>query len=165
MKITAKTFFRTGAQDLCRIHTDTPENEVKRTYLRNLHAFMARLTREGISDCSYQALIALSQALETAEAYNTTRTMEILSVYDWLRLTGRKLMKAEVGDTRVRGELWDKQKPGFSQERWMFWRKRLGDIEKDAGYESQAREVAGKAKDLLEQLMDRQINEQEAQHF
>jgi hypothetical protein len=145
---------KTGAQDLCRLHIDTPENRVKRTYLRNLNAFMARLTRDGISDCSYQALIAFTQALETAEPYATTRTMDVLVVYDWLRLAAKKLMEAEIKSARVRGDLWDKEKSGFSQERWVFWMRRLGDIEGDGDYEDQAREVAGKAKRILEQFLE-----------
>ena len=146
--------WKTGAQDLYHLHIDTPENAVKRAHLRNLHAFMARLTRDGISICFYQALHAFSQALETAEPYITTRTMDVLIVYDWLRLAGSKLMEAELKGSPGCGELWDKQKPGFSQERWEFWRRRLEDIEKDAGYEDQARETAGKAKDVLVQLME-----------
>lgn len=127
--MTDKMFFcELGAQDLCGLHIDTPENAVKRGYMRNLHAFMARLTRDGISDCSYQALIAFSQALETAEPYIATRTMDILIVYDWLRLAGSKLIEADAKGARVAGELWDKQKPGFSQERWNFWGQRLDDI-------------------------------------
>jgi len=114
---------------------------------------MARLTRDGISICFSQALHAFSQALETAETYITTRTMDVLIVYDWLRLAGIKLMEAELKGSPGCGELWDKQKPGFSQERWEFWRGRLEDIEKDAGYNTQAREVAGKAESLLKQLM------------
>jgi hypothetical protein len=115
---------------------------------------MARLTRDGVSDCSYQALITITQALEMAETYTTTRTMDVLMVYDWLRLAGEKLMGAEVKSARVRGELWDKEKQGFSQERWESWRKRLGDIEEDERYEVETREVAGKAKSLLEQLIE-----------
>lgn len=148
------SLLKTGAQDLCRLHIDTPENKVRRTYLRNLNAFMARLTRDGISDCSYQALIAFAQALEKAETYATTRTMDVLIVYDWLRLAAEKLMEAEIKDAGVRGELWDDEKRGFSQERWMFWSKRLEGIENDAGYEDQAREVAGKAKQILEQFLE-----------
>ena len=115
---------------------------------------MARLTRDGISDCSYQALIAFTQALETAETYATTRTMDVLIVYDWLRLAARRLMEAEIKGARVRGELWDYEKRGFSRERWMFWMRRLGDIEGDGEYEDQTREVAGKARKILEQLME-----------
>jgi hypothetical protein len=143
-----------GAQDLCRLHIDTPENKVKRTYLRNLNAFMARLTRDEVSDCSYQALIAFTQALETAEPYTTTRTMDMLIVYDWLRLAAKKLIETEIKDARVRGELWDHEKRGFSQERWMFWSRRLEGIEKDAEYEVQAREVAEKARKILEQFLE-----------
>jgi hypothetical protein len=115
---------------------------------------MARLTRDGVSDCSYQALIAFTQALEKAESYATTRTMDMLIVYDWLRLAAEKLMEAEIKDARVRGELWDDEKRGFSQERWKFWRKRLEGIEEDAEYEVQAREVAGRAKKILEQFLE-----------
>jgi len=151
---TDKIFFLiTGAQDLYHLHISTPENAVKRTHLRNLHAFMARLTRDGISICFYQALHAFSQALETAEPYLTTRTMDMLIVYDWLRLAGNKLMEAELKGSPGCGELWDKRKPGFSQERWEFWKKRVEDIETDTGYEVQAREVAGNAESLLKQLM------------
>jgi hypothetical protein len=114
---------------------------------------MARLTHDGISDCSYQALIAFSQALEKAETYATTRTMDMSIVYDWSRLAAEKLMKAEIKDAGVRGELWDDEKRGFSQERWMFWSKRLEGIEKDAEYEDQAREVAGRARKVLEQSL------------
>jgi hypothetical protein len=143
-----------GAQELSNLHMDTPENEVKRIYLRNLNAFMARLARDGISNCSYQALIAFTQALETPEPYTCTRTMDLLIVYDWLRLVGTKLMEAEIKAARVRGKLWDKEKQGFSQERWKFWWSRLENIEGDEGYEVQTREIAGKAKNMLEQLME-----------
>lgn len=68
-------------------------------------------------------------------------------------------MKADSKGARVVGELWDNRKPGFSQERWKFWRKRLEDIENDAGYEDQAREVAGRAKEILEQLVEGKIME------
>lgn len=51
----------TEAQDFCRLDEDTPENKNKRRYLRNLHAFMARLTCDGVSDCSYQALQAINR--------------------------------------------------------------------------------------------------------
>lgn len=153
--ITNRTLFLTiGAQGLCRLHVDTSENHVKRTYLRSLNAFMARLTREGLSDCSYQALQAFTQALETPEPYVTTRTMDMLIVYDWLRLAAGQLIEAEIKDAQVSGQLWDNKKTGFSEERWKFWSRRLEDIEKDAGYEAQAREAAGKAKDILKHLMD-----------
>jgi hypothetical protein len=144
----------TGAQELYDLHIDTPENQVKRGYLRNLNAFMARLTRDGVSGCSYQALIAFTQALETLEPYTITRTTDVLIVYDWLRLAGRKLMAAEIKGARVRGELWDKEKPGFSQQRWNFWRRRLLDIEGDEGYDVQTREVARTARNILDQLME-----------
>jgi hypothetical protein len=143
-----------GAQELYNLQIDTPENQVKRDYLRNLNAFMARLTRDGVSGCSYQALIAFSQALETPEPYTITRTTDVLIVYDWLRLAGRKLMAAEIKGARVRGELWDKEKPGFSQQRWNFWRRRLLDIEGDEGYDVQTREVARTARNILDQLME-----------
>lgn len=120
-----------GAQDLCRLHEDTPENKIKRTYLRNLHAFMARLTRNGVSDCSYQALQAITQALERADPPITTRTMDMLILYDWARLAVNRLMEGELKNTLIGGELWDVEKPGFSKERWKSWVKRLGDIEKD----------------------------------
>ncbi|KAG9523170.1 hypothetical protein KCV07_g2770, partial [Aureobasidium melanogenum] len=143
------------AQDLCCLHTDTPENKVKRRYLRNLHAFMARLTRDGVSDCSYQALQAIIRALERADPPVTTRTMDLLIVYDWVRLAAKQLMEAELDNTRIGGELWDvEEKPGFSKERWEFWLERLGDIEEDGGYEIEAREIAGKARRILEQLME-----------
>jgi hypothetical protein len=152
-------FVTTGAQDLCRLHIDTPENQVKRLHLRNLNAFMARLTRDGVSDCSYQALVTITQALEIAETYTTARTMDVLMVHDWLRLAGKKLMGAKIKDFKVRGELWNQGKqPGYSQERWEFWRKRLADIEKNGGYGVQTREVAGKAVSLLEQLMEEYLD-------
>jgi hypothetical protein len=155
---TDKVFITIGAQDLCRLHTDTSENQIKRVHLRNLNAFMARLTRDGVSDCSYQALITITQALEIAEMYTTTRIMDVLMVYDWLRLAGYKLMGAKIKNFRVRGELWDKVKQsGYSQERWEFWRRRLGDIEGDGGYEVKTREIAGKAKSLLEKLIERPL--------
>lgn len=148
-------FLTPGAQDLYRLHIDTPENRTKRIYLRNLRAFMARLTRKGISDCSYQALSAITQALETAEPQLLTRTMDMFIVYDWVRLAARQLMDgAQHKDTRIGGELWAvREKPGFSRERWEFWRNRLGNIEKNEGYEVDAIEVAGKARRILEQLM------------
>jgi hypothetical protein len=133
---------------------NTPENQIKRVHLRNLNAFMARLTRDGVSDCTYQALITITQALEMTETYTSTRTMDVLMVYDWLRLVGAKLMVAECKGARVRGELWDQEEQGFSQERWEFWRRRLEGIEEDGGYEVETREVVGKAKSLLEQLME-----------
>jgi hypothetical protein len=80
--------------------------------------------------------------------------MDVLVVYDWLRLAAKKLMEAEIKSARVRGDLWDKEKSGFSQERWVFWMRRLGDIEGDGDYEDQAREVAGKAKRILEQFLE-----------
>ena len=130
----------------------------KRTYLRNLHAFMARLTHNEISDCSYQALQAFTQALERTDPPPATRTMDMLIVYDWVRLAGKQLLEAQLNDTKVRGELWDsRQKPGFSQERWTFWRHRLGFIEKNEGYKDGAREAAGKARKIMEQLMKREM--------
>jgi hypothetical protein len=151
-------FVITGAQELSDLHVDTAENQVKRVYLRNLNAFMARLTRDGVSGCSYQALIAFTQALETPVPYTITRIMDVLIVYDWLRLAGRKLMAAEIKGARVRGELWNREKQGFSQERWNFWRSRLEEIEEDEQYEVQTREIAGKARDILDQLMTDYMN-------
>lgn len=116
---------------------------------------MARLTHNKVSDCSYQAMQAITQALERADPPITTRTMDMLILYDWVRLAGHKLMKAELKDTRIGGELWDtKEKPGFSTERWKFWMKRLGDVEEDGRYGVEAREAAGKSRMILEKLMD-----------
>lgn len=71
--------------------------------------------------------------------------MNMLIVYDWVRLAGKQLTEAELEDTRIGGELWSvKEKPGVSKKRWEFWLKRLGDIEEDGGYEFEAREIAGK---------------------
>lgn len=117
---------------------------------------MARLTRNGTSDCSYQALQAITRALETAEPQILTRTMDILIVYDWVRLAARQLIDgAEHKTTRIGGALWDvSEKPGFSGERWKFWMTRLGNIERNEGYEDEAREGAAKARKILEQLME-----------
>jgi hypothetical protein len=79
----------------------------------------------------------------------------MLIVYDWVRLAAKQLTEAELRDTRVGGELWGvEEKPGFSKERWEFWLKRLGDIEEDGGYEFEAREIAEKARRILEQMVE-----------
>lgn len=77
-----------------------------------------------------------------------------------MRLAGKRLIQAQLKDTKVKGELWDsKQKPGYSQERWTFWRDRLKVIEKNEGYEDEAREFAGRARNILEQLMEGEMIE------
>jgi hypothetical protein len=147
---TDKQMITIGAQDLTRLDISSPPNVTKRLHLRNLHAFMARLTRDEISNCSYQALCAFTRALEKTDPTAETRTMDMQILYDWLRLAESKLMDANLKGARVGGELWDVEaKPGFSHERWQFWRMRLRNIEEDEGYETEARESARKAKTIL----------------
>lgn len=117
--------------------TADPNQIHERACWRNLHAFCARLTRDGTCHFVRYALWALRPALEDepdsrAKAYQTqgpALDYYIPIAADWISQTGSVLFGCEEDSSSgdQGGRLW-KGKPGFSVERWAFWKKRFGEV-------------------------------------
>ena len=78
--------------------------------------------------------------------------MDVLIVFDWLRFAGRNLVQSKATNGKG-GSLWNGE-PGYSEQRWQFWKKRLQDVSNDSNYDMIARESALKAYGMLEGLLD-----------
>jgi len=116
---------------------------------RNFAAFTARLLALGICDIkiSLCALWLLRETLETTRPIEHDPLSQELALSDllpavveWFQISSTQLLKLAVyqwvddktsADIALPGELAQAegiQQPGFSVDRWVFWRKRLGEL-------------------------------------
>ena len=125
---------------------------------RNLNAFGARLTRDDNVNLQFFAILFLSTALENepdrrARAFHTQGPIldcDVPIAAQWIKHCGHVLIgSTPVSETWGKsGNLW-KGKPGFSPERWHFWKQRFGEMREHDQVNEQTKEVAAEAYDLM----------------
>lgn len=140
----------------------TKSKELKdQTYWRNLNAFCARLTRDGIDDCTVYALWVIREAQEDepdpcSKAYHRQGPpldYYIPIVADYISQIGFLLFQSEedFGDMGKGERLW-KGKTGFCMERWIFWKERLRVVRAQKQCKEETRRLAGQTERLMRKI-------------
>lgn len=100
---------------------------------KNLNGLIAHLTNEEIYGGLYRALTSISMSLESDDK-KTIKTIVaslVPTAAIWFVLCGPKIYNAcqeeKCKDSDVRGKLW-RGTPGYSKERWDFWRSRFTEL-------------------------------------
>ncbi len=130
----------------------------KRQRWCSLNAFEARLTRHSTCSRQYTALCALRGALESepdprSRAYH--QQGPVLGLYvpvaaEWIFQCGHVLFASkESWDSESHGKgLW-KEKPGFSPERWQYWKQRFLAISEHDQASAETKQVAKEAAEQM----------------
>ncbi|KAK5995193.1 hypothetical protein PT974_03591 [Cladobotryum mycophilum] len=108
----------------------------------SLNSFAARIVGESIQPWTNFGLWELRDGLEqplssaiAKETYLTTTSEWLTHAGKVLHEEGKKVVQLDEHDLRAlaSGKLF-KGKPGFSDERWNFWRQRLEELSAEAGH-------------------------------
>lgn len=123
-----------------------------------MNAFAARLTVSGIIDLKHMAVWALSTALEDAAQDSSSPSVNKLDVWvpaaaQWILHAGRVISNTEeeLGPITRGGRLW-KGTPGFSKERWDFWKARFGWVQEQSEPSDETKKIAGEAVAAMESV-------------
>ncbi|KAH8680438.1 hypothetical protein BGZ61DRAFT_481128 [Ilyonectria robusta] len=108
-------------------HNTLPETDRR---WKNLNGLVAYLTNERLYGGLYRALESIGMGIENSGGKEAQRIVECFApaAAVWFNLSSPQIYHAckenALDDSRSRGKLW-KGKPGYSLERWGFWRSRL----------------------------------------
>ena len=141
--------------------TETSITE-RRQWWRNLNAFTAHLTSDGILNCKIYAIYALRDALEgqLAHRHSPRVNTDLLAIpaldcrvaiaADWIVRCGRVLFDhhEDLGEVAP-GPLW-KGKSGSFLERWQVWKQRFGEIGEHDKIDAETRTLAREGKSAME---------------
>ena len=136
------------------------DNETVREWI-SLNSFAARLFGSGLQSWDNLAIWELRSGLEepplsTPSAKETSLT----TACEWIEHAGEELYKQGHAGRRLEameeralkpGQLFSSGKPGLSDERWRFWRERIGVLAGTAG-SGQLKERAQAAVDKMKDL-------------
>lgn len=93
----------------------------------------AYLTNEGIYGGLYRALASISMSLENDDkkTMKTTVASLVPTAAIWFEHCSPKIYSAcqeeKCNDSGARGKIW-RGNPGYSKERWGFWRRRFAEL-------------------------------------
>ncbi|ORY07926.1 hypothetical protein BCR34DRAFT_570288 [Clohesyomyces aquaticus] len=128
----------------------------------NVNYFVARLTKEGISEFWIYAIWAMRSGLEENEVKNyahvpapPSRKLDayVSAAAMWVFAMGRELYDKEKdltptspnqGNPGVGGDRW-KGKAEFSKERWSLWKQRFGEVAEMQDVSDETRKIANEA--------------------
>lgn len=90
-------------------------------------------------------------ALEAPEPSPCRCSVDVLVVFDWLRIAGKQVLRSNT--VHGTGELLWNSKPGYSLPRWQFWESSLGNISDCLVYEKSAREATLASVQMIRTLL------------
>lgn len=130
---------------------DVPEDDPLRPEYTKLNIWAARITKSGLVDLKHMAIWSLREALESQPAPNVKLDALVPGAAQWMIQAGRLVSRSQgvTGPEGRAGPLFE-GRPGFSEERWIFWKGRFRWIQVQERLQAQTKELAKRA----EQAMD-----------
>lgn len=125
----------------------------------SLNSFAARVLGGSLQSWENFAIWELRDSLEEDPASSTARDAHLATASQWFIYAGKVLYDlsrnpTELDEASARalttGKLLD-AKPGFSEERWKFWRQRLAELVKET-QSKELKETVDKALDEIKSL-------------
>ncbi|KAK2754557.1 hypothetical protein FQN54_006958 [Arachnomyces sp. PD_36] len=128
----------------------------------NINAFVAAITKEGLSNFWLYAIWAMRSGLEESPKARSSvgdHDLHVPAAAVWIMVAGEEIRKRDDvweasrtgGDPACGGDLW-KGKRGFCTERWDFWKSRFNTLRQQEGLWAETREIAAEAFRKMESL-------------
>ncbi|EHK23862.1 uncharacterized protein TRIVIDRAFT_89354 [Trichoderma virens Gv29-8] len=114
----------------------------------SLNSFAARLLSASVQSWTNFALWELRDGLEEPLSTDEARDTYLITTSEWITQAGKVLydetqksiqLESQATQSLRPGKLIEETKPGFNEERWGFWKKRLEELSANASAEAKKR--------------------------
>ncbi len=99
---------------------------------------------------------SLREALERRISPNSIQVLDgaVPGAAQWILRAGRLIRESdeELGQIALGGTLFRNGKPGFSRERWEFWKARFRWVQNQQGLRKSTTDLARQAAEVMERL-------------